>query len=120
MVSTYTKLYNHFGPFLIILNSTFYKALHLYDPKGLPCVKRFIVKRDFLTQFNLNNCSNCRKIDKLPLVQIFLLGFDYALLKPIPSKYAVGKGFVEKWVPLDGLTTRVSLNQIMKSAEQTH
>lgn len=39
---------------------------------------------------------------------LYVLDFDYALLKPIPSKYVVGKGFVDKWVPLDGKTTNVS------------
>ena len=34
--------------------------------------------------------------------------YDYALLKPIPSKYTVGKGFLDKWTP-DGKTTNVSL-----------
>ena len=33
--------------------------------------------------------------------------YDYALLKPIPSKYTVGKGFLDKWTP-DGKTTNVS------------
>lgn len=51
--------------------------------------------------FDPNTCL------KLVWFYSFIAGFDYALLKPIPSKYTVGKGFLDKWTP-DGKTTNVS------------
>ena len=41
-----------------------------------------------------------------------LLDFDYSLRKPIPSKYTVGKGFVEKYSANDGKITNVSVNAV--------